>query len=211
MRFRLLTHCPRDEHSRALSSLNTIKEIDMLLSNHLRPIIFGAAALISTYCFAETMTRSEYSAAKSAIKADYKVDKTACASSKGNAQDICKEQAKGKEKIAIAELDFKRTGTDSDNNKVAVAKADSTFAVAKEMCDDKSGEAKTLCRTEAKSIHTKALAESKMVKKIGEAKVDEKQDINTANYKVAIEKCESTSGDVKTACVASAKTKYNKN
>jgi hypothetical protein len=183
----------------------------MSLSQYLKPIAICTAALISTYSFAETMTRSEYSSAKSVIKADYKVDKTACASATGNAKDICKEQAKGKEKVAIAELDFKRSGTDKDSNKVAVAKADSIFAVAKEVCDDKSGEAKALCRTEAKSTHTKSLAESKMVKKIGEAKVDEKQDINTANYKVAIEKCESAGGDVKTACIASAKTKYNKN
>jgi hypothetical protein len=183
----------------------------MLLSYYLKPIFICAAALVSTYSFAQAMTKSEYSAAKSVIKADYKVDKTACASAKANAKDICNEQAKGKEKVAIAELDFKRSGTESDGNKVAVAKAHSTYEVAKEMCDDKSGEAKTLCKTEAKSTHTKALAESKMVKKIGEAKVDEKQDINTANYKVAIEKCESASGDVKTACIASAKTKYNKN
>jgi hypothetical protein len=183
----------------------------MLLSNYLKPLFICTAAFISTYSFAETMAGSEYSAAKSVIKADYKVDKTACSSSTGNAKDICMEQAKGKEKVAFAELDFKRSQTDSNNNKVAVAKANSIYEVAKEVCDDKSGEAKTLCRTEAKSVHTKALAESKMVKKIGEAKVDEKQDINTADYKVAIEKCESAGGDVKTACISSAKTKYNKN
>ncbi len=168
-------------------------------------------SLTSAYALAENMTRSEFATAKSAISADYKTDKTACDSSKDNAKDICKEQAKGKEKIAIAELNFKRSGTQSDNSKIAVAKADSTFNVAKEVCDDQSGEAKTLCRTEAKSAHTKALAESKMVKKIGEAKMDEKQDINTADYKVAVEKCETASGNAKTACIASAKTKYNKN
>ena len=183
----------------------------MPLSHYLKPIIIATAALTSTYCFAEAMTQSEYSAAKSVIKADYKVDKTACASSKGNAKDICTQQAKGKEKVALAELSFKRSGTDSDSNKVAVAKANSIYETAKEVCDDKSGEAKTLCKTEAKSTHTKALAETKMAKKIGDAKVEEKEDINAANYKVAIEKCESAGGDVKTACIASAKTKYKKN
>ncbi len=183
----------------------------MSCSRYFKPILFCTAVLASAHSFAEAMTRSEFSSAKSVIKADYKVDKAACASAKGNAKDICKEEAKGKEKVAIAELDFKRSGTDSDGNKVAVAKANSIYAVAKEVCDDKSGEAKSLCKTEAKSAHTKALAESKMVKKIGEAKVDEKQDINTANYKVAVEKCESSAGDAKTACIATAKTKYNKN
>lgn len=183
----------------------------MLLSKYLKPTLLCAAALISTASFAQTMAQSDFTAAKSAIKADYKVDSTACASAKGNAKDICKEQAKGKEKVALAELDFKRSGTDKDNSKVAVAKADSAYAVAKEMCDDKSADAKSLCKTESKATHTKALAESKMVKKVGEAKADEKQDVNSANYKVASEKCDSLAGDAKTACVTSAKTKYNKN
>lgn len=183
----------------------------MLLSKYLKPVFICAAAFFSITCFAETMTRNDYAAAKSVIKADYKVDKSACASATANAKDICKEKAKGKEKVALAELDFMRSKTDGNNNKVAVAKANSIFAVAKEMCDDKSGKAKTLCRTEAKSVHTKALAESKMLKKIGAAELDERQDINAANYKVAIEKCESTAGDAKTACIASAKTRYNKN
>lgn len=183
----------------------------MLIPDFLKSTVIFAAAAVATASFAQTMTSSEHSAAKTAIKADYKVDKAACSSSKANAKDICNEQAKGKEKVALAELEFKRTNTYSNGNKVAVAKANSTYEVAKEVCDDKSGEAKTLCRTEAKSAHTKSIAESKMDKKIGEAKVDEKQDINTADYKVAIEKCEVLGSDAKTACVASAKTKYGKN
>ncbi len=183
----------------------------MLLSTYLKPILLCTAALIGTQSLAQTMAQSDFTAAKSAIKADYKVDSTACASTKGNAKDICKEQAKSKEKIAIAELDFKRSGTDKDNSKVSLEKAHGAYAVAKEMCDDKSGDAKSLCKTEAKAVHTKAVAESKMVKKVGEAKADEKQDVNSANYKVATEKCDSLAGDAKTACVTSAKTKYNKN
>jgi hypothetical protein len=183
----------------------------MLLSKFSKLIFIFVTAVTSTYSLAETMTRSEHSAAKTVIKADYKIDKAACTSSTGNAKDICREQAKGKERVALAELEFKRSNTYSDSNKVAVAKANSIYEVAKEMCDDKTGEAKTLCKTEAKSSHTKAIAESKMNKKIGEAKVDEKQDISTADYKVAVEKCEVLGSDAKTACIASAKTKYNKN
>jgi hypothetical protein len=183
----------------------------MLIPHFLKATVIFAAAVTASLSFAQTMTRSEHSAAKTAIKADYKVDKAACSNSKANAKDICNEQAKGKEKVALAELEFKRSNTPSNSNKVAVAKANSTYEVAKEMCDDKTGEAKTLCKTEAKSAHTKAVAESKMNKTIGEAKVDEKQDISTADYKVAVEKCEVLGSDAKTACIASAKTKYNKN
>jgi hypothetical protein len=183
----------------------------MSISKTLKSIAILTAALASSYSFAQTMSSAEHSAAKTGIKADYKIDKAACSSSTANAKDICNAQAKGKEKLALAELEFKRTNTYSNGNKVAVAKADGIYAVAKEVCDDKTGEAKTLCRTEAKSAHTKSIAESKMDKKIGEAKVDEKQDINKADYKVAVEKCEVLGSDAKTACIANAKTKYKQN
>jgi hypothetical protein len=183
----------------------------MLLSNYLKPIVICTAAFISTHSFAETMTRAEYTTAKDSISSTYKSEKKACSASTGNSKDICKEQAKGKEKIARAELEFKRSNSISDNRKVSVAKADSAYAIAKEMCDDKAGEPKSLCKTEAKATHTKAIASSKLIEKVGEAKVDAKKDMTDADYKVAIEKCESAGGDAKTACIASAKTKFNKN
>ena len=88
--------------------------------------------------------------------------------------------------------------------------ADSAYAVAKEMCDDKSGEPKKLCKTEAKATHTKALADAKMNKKVAAARTDAADDKTDANYKVAVEKCEAMSGDPKTSCVNAAKARYNK-
>ena len=171
-----------------------------------------AIALMGAACstFAATMTKSDYSASKDRIKASYATDKVACAKSTANAKDICMEQAKGKEKVALAELEFAYTGKAKDGAKVPVAMADSSYAVAKEMCDDKAGQAKTLCRTEAKATHTKALADAKMNKKVAAARTDAAEDKTDANYKVAVEKCEAMSGDPKTACISAAKIRYNK-
>lgn len=169
-----------------------------------------ASVLVTSAAFSATMTKPEYSDAKKRITADYKVDKAACGKSTANAKDICMEQAKGKEKIARAELEYSYTGKAKDGNKVGVAKADATYAVAKEMCDDKSGQAKTMCRTEAKSAHKKSLADSTMMKKVGEAKVDATEEKREANYKVAVEKCDSMSGDAKTSCVTTAKATFKK-
>ena len=63
---------------------------------------------------------------------------------------------------------------------------------------------------EAKAVETKALADAKMGKQIGEAKKDASEDKSDANYKVAIEKCDAMTGDAKTSCVAAAKTKFGK-
>jgi hypothetical protein len=156
------------------------------------------------------MSKADYSAAKDRISADYKADKAACAKFSGNQKDICVEQAKGKEKVARAELTFNDSGKASDANKLSVTKADSVYAVAKEMCDDKGGNDKDVCKTEAKAAHTKALADAKLTKKVGEAKKDAMEDKTEADYKVAAEKCDSLAGDAKAACISAAKARFGK-
>jgi hypothetical protein len=78
-----------------------------------------------------TMSSSEYGAAKDRIQADYKVAKASCERMDGNAEDICEAEAKGKEKVALAELQHQRSGKADDMRKVSMAKADAAYEVAK--------------------------------------------------------------------------------
>ncbi|MEH0167411.1 hypothetical protein ABT392_21670 [Paucibacter sp. JuS9] len=159
---------------------------------------------------AAPMTKSEFDSAKTRIGADYKSDKAACDSLAMNAKDICIEEAKGKEKVAYAELDFTFSGKPADHTKVLVAKAESAYAVAKERCDDKAGNDKDVCVKEAKAAETTALADAKAGKKISEARKDAAADKRDAEYKVAAEKCEALAGEAKAACVSAAKSKFGK-
>lgn len=183
----------------------------MTTLRHLQTVMACAALFAASGAFAVTMSKSEYTAAKDHIGAEYKADKAACASSSGNAKDVCVEQAKGKEKVARAELEYDHTGKARDAHKLALAKADSAYAIAKEMCDDKAGNAKDVCTAEAKATHTKAVADAKLSEKVGEARKDATQDKNDANYKVAEQKCESLAGDAKASCISAAKAHFNKN
>ena len=182
----------------------------MITIQHCRTGVAIAALFAASSAFATPMGKADYSASKDRISADYKADKAACATFSGNQRDICQERATGKEKVALAELEYSQSGKESDANKVAVAKSDSMYAVAKEMCDDKGGNAKDVCVTEAKAAHTKGLADAKMNKKVGEAKMDAAEDKRDADYKVATEKCDSLAGDAKSACVSAAKARFNK-
>ena len=169
-----------------------------------------AALLAASSAFSATMNKADYAAAKNRIEADYKADRNACDAFSGNAKDICKEKAEGKQKVARAELDYSDSGKSSDGTKVAIAKADATYGVAKQMCDDKSGNPKDVCVSEAKAAHTKALTDARLIEKVGEARKDAAQDKNDANYKVAAEKCEGLAGDAKASCMAAAKSRFNK-
>ena len=175
-------------------------------------IATAALALFATtgVFAAGTMSKTDMASAKDRISADYKTEKSMCAKFGGNEKDVCMEQAKGKENVARAELTYKDTGMAKDANKLAVAKADASYRVAKEMCDDKAGNVKDVCVTEAKSIHVKALADAKMNKKVGEAQKNSAEDKREADYKVAAEKCDSLAGEAKASCVSAAKSRFNK-
>ncbi len=177
----------------------------------LNAALLAACLLALPAAHAATMTKADYKADKTRISADYKADKTACASQSGNAKDICMQEAKAREKVGLAELEYGYTGKVADRNKVLVAKAESAYAVAKERCDDQSGNAKDVCVKEAKAVEVKALADAKLGKEIGEAKKDAAADKLDADYKVAIEKCDALAGDAKNSCVAAAKTRFGKN
>ena len=183
----------------------------MTTSFSFKASLIVAALLSFSVAQAATLPKDEYKAGKTRISADYKVDKAACDALKANAKDVCVQEAKAKESVARAELEYSYTGKAADQTKVLKAKAKSAYAVAKEKCDDQAGNAKDVCVKEAKAIEVKALADAKLGKKIGEAKKEASADKNDANYKVAIEKCDALAGDAKTNCVATAKTQFGKN
>ena len=160
---------------------------------------------------AQAMSKADYTAAKTRISADYKADRAACASQAGNAKDVCGEEAKAKEKVARAELEYSYSGKPADQTKVLETKAKSAYAVAKEKCDDKAGNDKQVCVQEAKAVETKALADAKMGKQIGEAWKDAAEEKREADYKLAAQKCDALAGDAKASCMAAAKAKMGKN
>ena len=169
-----------------------------------------AALLALPLAQAANLSKDEYKAAKTRISADYKAAKAACSAMTANAKDICKEEAKAHEKVALAENEYSYTGKPGDERKVRTVMADTTYAVAKERCDDLKGNPKDVCVKEAKAVHIKALADVKMDKKVTNAGQDSMEAKRDADYKVAAEKCDAATGDAKASCIAAAKAKYGK-
>jgi hypothetical protein len=76
----------------------------------LKASLVVASMLVLPVAHAASMSKADYTAAKTRISAEYKSDKAACASLAGNAKDICIQEAKAKEKVARAELEYGYTG-----------------------------------------------------------------------------------------------------
>lgn len=128
-------------------------------------IVAGLMAVSSGFA-ADKMSKEDYKAAKDKITAEYKAAKELCKPMKDNAQDVCEKEAKAKEKVALAELDFNRSGKDTDRAKLAKVKADAEYDVAKEKCEDQKGDGMMACKKEAKAAHDKAVADAKGEKKV---------------------------------------------
>lgn len=181
-----------------------------------------AAGLLATSAFA--LTDAEYKAGKDRISADYKAAKSQCDSLKANAKDICVKEAKGAEDVAKAELDAQHKPSDRATRKVADARADAVYEVAKEKCDDLKGNEKDVCVKDAKAAHVKAKEDAKVAAAqakpaddpaaknaaVAEAKKDANAEKNDAAYKAAKERCDALSGDAKSKCVDDMKRMYGK-
>jgi hypothetical protein len=177
----------------------------------------GASSAADT----KTMSRDAYKTDKDRIEAQYKADKDRCSSMSGNAKDVCQVEAKGKEKVAKAELEANYKNTDKARIDARTAKADADYDVAKEKCDDVSGNQKDVCVKEAKAAHTKAKSDAKIAKvdsktarasadKRADVRQDAREDTRDAQYKVAVEKCDAMTGAAKDQCVKNAKMRFNK-
>lgn len=179
-------------------------------------LLILAASISCTFASASfAMTKPEYTTQKDAITGTYKVSRDKCNSLKANAKDICVSEAKGVEKVAKAELEQAYKPSARHTEKLAMAKGDAAYDTAKEKCDDSSGNAKTVCRADAKAAHVKANEEARVVRvdamagsvKQGmrnSATDDEKE----ADYKAATARCGAMIGAPKDACTADAKAKY---
>ncbi len=168
-----------------------------------------------------TMSKDGYNAERDRAAAAYKADKESCSKMSGNAKDICMAEAKGKEKVTKAEAEAAYKNTPKARENARIAKADMQYNIAKEKCDDLSGNPKDVCVKEAKAAYTKTKADAKVDRvaadtsraasdKKTEARKDAAEDKRDADYKVAIEKCDALTGAPKDNCVRDAKVKFGK-
>lgn len=195
-------------------------------------LTFAVSLLLGFSATAQTVSHSDYQTGQSKIKADYKADKTSCASLAGNAKDVCVEQAKGKEDVAQAELYDSYKPNLKSHYKVQIAKAEAIYDVAKEQCDDLAGNPKDVCVKEAKAALTVAKANAKveLESKAANATANDKSaaaqnqasqqktevrsdaaaDKRAAQYKVEKEKCDAYASTAKDNCLKDAQTNFGK-
>lgn len=175
----------------------------------IRRTLTAATLMLLGSAQAENFSKAVYNGAKEDIQAAYKTESKACDSLGGNAKDICLESAKGDRKVALALLEFNRSGKAADEAKLYEQQYLARYDLAKEKCDDLGGQEKDTCVRAAKTQRDKAKSELKMAKKISSAQDTASAEHMKADYLLAKEKCELLAGEAKGVCIASAKARYN--
>ena len=195
-------------------------------------LAFAVSLLLGVSAAAQSMSYSDYRSGKSAIQTDYKAEKKSCSALAGNAKDICIEQAKGKEDVAQAELYERYKPSLKSHFKVRVARAEATYEVAKEQCDDLAGNVEDVCVKEAKAALTVAKANATAEMKTQNAsntanakstaaqnqanaqtteiRSDAKADKRAALYTVEKEKCDAYASTAKDNCLKDAQANFGK-
>src|ERR1700693_5600857 len=167
------------------------------------------------------ITKDAYDLAVKNADAQYKMDKDACSSRSGNAKDVCLADANGKEKVAKADAEAAYKNTPKVREDARVTRAEATYNVAKEKCDELAGNPKDVCVKEANAVLVKAKADAKVDRVTGDTRqdaaakqADARKDANAdkrdADYKVALEKCDALAGPAKDSCISNAKAQYGK-
>ena len=178
------------------------------LDRMLAGAVIGLA--VPTLALGAAMSSSEYSKMKDNANAAYKSAVAQCDALSGNPKDVCVAQAKANLKKAKADAEAQYKNTDKARRDAKIEAAEADYDVAKAKCDAKTGNDKDVCIKEAKAVETKAKVDAKATEKVAAVREDAREDKMNADYKVAIEKCDSLAGAAKDACVADAKAKYKK-
>jgi hypothetical protein len=124
----------------------------------------------SVAAMADSMSKSEYNADKNNIQAEYKSAKAICGQYKSNAKDICVAEAKGKENVALAELEATYQPGPKASYNVLIARAEADYSVAKQKCDEMAGNSKDVCVKEAKAALAAAKADATAQMKTADAR-----------------------------------------
>jgi hypothetical protein len=176
----------------------------------------AAAVLAAALCCggaaqaAVNEAKAAYQQAKDNAAVTYKAARARCDAIAGNPKDVCVEEAKAARVRAEQEAGafYKNTLKAYTASRIKIAAAN--YDLDKAKCGALAGNDRDVCISQAKATLIAAKADAKADKKAIEARSDARDDKRTAQYKVALEKCDAYAGAAKENCVSAAKVQFGK-
>ena len=164
---------------------------------------WGSAAVAAT-----PEAKAAYKTANDQAGVNYKAAHAECEKITGNPKDVCIAEAKAARVRAEEEAGayYQNTLKAYTSSRMKIASAN--YDLDKAKCGAVAGNDRDVCVSQAKATLIAAQADAKADKRAIEARTDARDDKRTAQYKVALEKCDAFAGAAKDSCVSTAKTQF---
>ena len=181
-------------------------------------IALGLAAAGSVFAGGGGMSKDAYEAMKDRIDASQDAELKACERLKDNARDICRTAAKGRGKVALAELKADYQPSPEADRARMIAQADLDLDVARKKCEEAKGPARDACRAKAEHVHEAAVRRAKIERveatrrlQANRANSGHEHVQQSADERFAAEKARcGMLGEERDSCLADAKKRYGK-
>jgi hypothetical protein len=154
------------------------------------------------------------------IEEQYDLSQTRCRRLQGPARELCNEQARGDRDIQVAELQMRMQPTADNDQKVRLAKAEAAYAKSLVQCKEFDGQARRVCRQDAKMTYDTAKSEAKLQKEVvaqtlrSENTVRERtaaaDRATEAQFQQARERCDTLPGEGRQNCLDDAKKRFGR-
>jgi hypothetical protein len=183
-------------------------------------LLAGAGAAQALPLVDKALSRDDVKAQKVRIEEQYDQAQSRCRRVQGHARELCNEQARGERDVQQAELQFQAEPTGDNDQKLRVARAEAAYSLALVRCKDMDGQARDVCRKDAKSVFNEAKAEAKLQREVSEQELRsavtvrdrtaQQEKLAETEFNAARERCEILPGEGRANCLLDAKKRYGK-
>lgn len=179
-----------------------------------------AAALACTAAVQATplLGEEEVKARQVRIEEQYDQSRARCGRAEGTARALCNERARGERDIAVAQLAMQAQPTPENDRKLRLAKAQARYATAQVQCKELDGQARDLCRADAKRVLREAQEDAQLQMEVAapalrsdnmvRARAAEADRIAAAQFGAARARCEALPAQDRANCLADAKKRF---
>lgn len=165
-----------------------------------------------------TLSKDDVKARQVRIEEQYDQSQARCRKLQGPARELCNEQARGVRDIQSAELKLQAEPTGDNDHKLRLAKAEASYSQALVRCKSLEGDARGVCRDDAKMTYAQAKDEARLQSQVAgqtlrselavRTRAAEDERVAQAQLNAARVRCEALPAEGRANCLEDAKKRF---
>jgi hypothetical protein len=185
---------------------------------NIRFTVLAATLACGALQAAPLMSKDEMKAQLVRIEEQYDHAQMRCKRVEGHARELCNEQARGERDIEVAQIQFQNEPTPDNDQKVRLAKADAAYSRALIQCKEMDGQARDICRKDAKRSYEDAKEDAKLQRQVAEVtlrsenavreRTAEADRVAQAQFNAARQRCEALPPEGRLNCMQDVRTRF---